>query len=730
MLEIDGFVKSIIYRNKDNFYTVMVFETPDGEISAVGTLPVAEAGSHYTLTGHMAYHDKYGEQFEFQTAQFSMPKSLDSIEKYLASGILPYIGKGFAKSIVKKFGEDTMDVLDKNPARLREVRGLGRVKVDAIISALEESRASMESILYLQDLGFSTNQATRIYKTYGDNTIAVVKANPYQLIDDIKGIGFGLADMCALKGGYSPESEERILAGVTFVLDESSRQNGNTFMDKEDLLKKASSLLGLDRSLVEVQVNEKILSGRLIFKYLEDREVVYQERLFQAEDLAATRLAQMYLEPHSFSRNISLSYLMGSRLDDDQKKAVQAVFSNKISIITGGPGTGKTSIVKAIVRLAEENNLKFLLAAPTGRAAKRMEEATGAEASTIHRMLKFTGAGDGQGFFDHDQDNPLDADLIVIDEASMVDIDLMANFMDAIMPKTSLVLVGDVNQLPPVGPGNVLADLIKSGVPRVMTLEKIYRQDEDSTIVTNAHRINQGLMPEVNKGKDFFFIEGGKDAQKTLVDLVKRRLPEYYKLDPFEDIQVLSIMKKRSLGTLELNSRLQESLNPINSRAFLEFGGVAYRVGDKVIHQKNNYKLAYQTKNGVKDEGVFNGDMGRVAQVNLERQEMTVVFDDDKEVIYDKESLPELMPSYAITVHKSQGSEFKAVVIPIFRGPYMLLTRNLIYTGVTRAKDLVVLVGDWEALKTMVDNDKVSVRNSSLDYKLKEKLSMLEDIYA
>lgn len=730
MLEIDGFVKSIIYRNNDNFYTVMVFETPDGEISAVGILPVAEVGSHYTLTGHMTYHDKYGEQFEIQTAQFSMPKSLDSIEKYLASGILPYIGKGFAKRIVKKFGEETLDILENKPKRLKEVRGLGRVKVDAIIAALEESRASMESILYLQDLGFSTNQATRIYKEYTDNTIAVVKANPYQLIDDIRGIGFGLADRCALKGGYSPESEERILAGVGFVLDESSRQNGNTFMDKEDLLQKSSSLLGIERSLVEGLVNEKIMSGRLVFKYLEGREVIYQERLFQDEDLAATRLAQMYLEPPSFSRNISLSYLMGSMLDEDQKKAVEAVFSNKISIITGGPGTGKTSIVKAIVRLAEENKLKFLLAAPTGRAAKRMEEATGAEASTIHRMLKFTGAGDGQGFFDHDQDNPLDADLIVIDEASMVDIELMANFMDAIMPKTSLVLVGDVNQLPPVGPGNVLADLIKSGVPRVMTLEKIYRQDEDSTIVTNAHRINQGLMPEVNKGKDFFFIDAGWEAQNTLVDLVKRRLPEYYKLDPFEDIQVLSIMKKGSLGTLELNERLQEALNPINSRPFLEFGGVAYRVGDKVIHQKNNYKLAYQTKEGVKDEGVFNGDMGRVAQVNPQRQEMTVVFDDDKEVIYDKESLPELMLSYAITVHKSQGSEFKAVVIPIFRGPYMLLTRNLIYTGVTRAKDLVVLVGDWGALKTMVDNDKVSVRNSSLDYKLKEKLSMLEDIYA
>lgn len=730
MITLEGSITSIIFRNEENLYTVFKFDTPDSEITAVGSLPQAELGTTYELEGDIIYHDKYGEQFVFKTAHIVMPKTSQAIEKYLASGLIPHIGKATAKRLVKKFAEDTLRIMEEEPERLKEIRGLGKVKIQAISKAVLESKVSRDAILFLQDMGFGPSQAVKIYTNYREKTIEIIKKNPYRLIEDIGGIGFKIADRTALKSGFARDSEERILAGTRYVLDYSASQNGDTFLYKDQLVNEASKLLSLDESYIETIIAKKIIEGSLVQRSVGDRQVLYSDRLFDAEELSATRLVQISLSEASYHDIDYTGAFEETFLDDEQKKAVWQVFNNKITVITGGPGTGKTSIVNTIVSLAEANDISYLLAAPTGRAAKRMEESTAREASTIHRMLKYFVSPDGFQNYDHDSENPLEADLIIIDEASMVDIELMARFVDAIPADTSLVLVGDIDQLPSVGPGNVLKDLIKSEIARVITLNKIYRQDEESTIVTNAHRINSGLMPLVNEGKDFFFIEEKVYSRTSdlLIDLVKRRLPCHYKLDPKDDIQVLSVMKKGDLGTYELNKKLQQALNPEEDGEALELGDSIYRVGDKVMQQRNNYDLKYKTKDGTEQAGVFNGDMGVITKVDSKNQDISVKFDDGSVARYGKENLNELMHSYAITIHKSQGSEFPVVVIPIFQGPSMLLTRNLIYTGVTRARRLVVLVGESQILRKMVENNEISLRNSSLDIRIKEKIELFKGV--
>lgn len=730
MLEIQGYIKNIIFRNEENLYTVAVLETSDGDLTVVGMLPRAELGTYYDLEGHMVYHDKYGEQFDIQTAHISMPKSSDSIEKYLSSGILPHIGKRTAKRIVERFGEDTLEIMEDNPQRLKEIKGLGQVKIKAIVEAMDEHRTSRDSMLFLHEMGFGTSQAAKIYNKYKDQTINVIKANPYKLIDDIQGIGFKIADKTALKSGYAIDSDERVLAGLKYCLENAASRNGDTYLKKGQLLQKASDLLGLGEEHIENLIIRKTMDGSLVQQRIDGEDAIYYERLYRAEDLTASRMVQIGLEDPGWQAIEHDQVLEESILDEDQKDAVRQVFHNKISIITGGPGTGKTSIVKAIVEVAEKNDISILLAAPTGRAAKRLEESTSKEASTIHRMLKYYMAEGGFQFFDHDRDNPLEADLIIIDEASMIDIELMSNFVDAIKAETSLVLVGDIDQLPSVGPGNVLKDMINSGICKVVTLEKIYRQAEDSSIVTNAHRINNGDLPIVNQGKDFFFLPTSSSLESSdlILDLITRRLPQYYKFDPLEDIQVLSVMKKGDLGTIELNRKLQAVLNPSNSQDFIEIGNSIYRKGDKVMQQKNNYNLKYRDESSNEDMGVFNGDMGIIEEINPDKQEMIIRFDDNRLAKYEKENIGELMHAYAITIHKSQGSEFPVVIIPIFPGPYMLLTRNIIYTGVTRAKKLVVLVGSQKTLKEMIDNDEISSRDSSLDIRMREKVELFKGV--
>lgn len=730
MIKIQGYITNIIFRNEENLYTVGVFETMDGEITAVGKLVSAEIGSHYELIGDMVFHDKYGEQFDIKTAQIVMPKTEEAIEKYLSSGIFPHIGKKTAKNIVKKFGDEALEIMESTPNRLKEIRGLGKVKIKAITEALNEHKYSRDAILFLQEAGFGTKQAMNIYNEYKDETINVILENPYKLIDDIPGVGFKIADRTALKNGFAKDSEERIIAGIKYILEYSSSQNGDVFIEKYVLLRECSKILEISVNLIERVMELSIINGELVQKQVNNKYVIYNEKLYMAEDLAATRLIQMELSDQAWSDIDFDKAFENSILDEEQRQAVFHAFNNKITVITGGPGTGKTMIVNTIVEVAENNGISFLLAAPTGRAAKRMEESSGKKASTIHRMLKYYVAEDGFQVFDYDSDNPLEADLIIIDEASMIDIDLLSRFVDAITSETSLILVGDVDQLPAVGPGNVLKDLISSGYARVIKLEKIYRQDEDSSIVINAHRINQGQMPIFKASKDFFFVPcfSFNNTSNTLLDLVNRRLPNFYKIDPIEDIQVLSIMKKGDLGTIELNKKLQNILNPDNNDEVIEYGEFTYKVGDKVMQQKNNYNLKYIDKDGNEDEGVFNGDMGRIIAINSEKIEMTVNFDDGKTSVYSRENISELMHSYAITVHKSQGSEFPTIVIPIFAGPYMLLTKNLIYTAVTRARDLVVLVGDIDALERMIKNDTISERNSSLDIRMKEKAELFRGV--
>lgn len=730
MLKIQGYITNIIFRNSENFYTVAVLETTDGELTVVGVLPSDEIGTHYELQGDMVYHDKYGEQFSIETALIVLPQTTEAIEKYLASGILPHIGKKTAKRIVKKFGDQALEIMENQPERLAEIKGLGEVKIRAISQAMEDQGASRNSILFLQEMGFGTNQAMRIYKEYGDQTVNAIKSNPYRLIEDIQGIGFRIADRTALQSGFNKESLERILAGLKYTLDYSARQNGDTYIDKENFIQMTTRLLEVSSDLISKAIDGQVMNGKLIQKKLGDREVIYNEKLYLAEDLTATRVLQMIKSPPKWEDIDFQGAFEKSVLDDDQKKAVMDAFSNKVIIITGGPGTGKTMVVNTIVDVAERNNISVLLAAPTGRAAKKMEEASERAASTIHRMLKYSQGDDGFQSFDHDRDNPLEADMIIIDEASMLDIDLMSKFIDAVTSVTSLVLVGDVDQLPSVGPGNVLKDLIKSAKVKVRALVKIYRQDESSTIVTNAHRINNGLMPIFKGSKDFFFVDtpSMEASPDVLIDLVKRRLANYYDLDPKVDIQVLSIMKKGDLGTWELNKRLQEALNPAKDENHIEYGDVVFRLGDKVMQQKNNYNLKTTNEDGQEDLGVFNGDMGTIVDLDAEKIQMKVEFDDKRTALYAKENIAELMHSYSITIHKSQGSEFPLVLVPIHPGPYMLLTRNLIYTAVTRAKDKVVLVGDRKTLQRMVENDNISQRNSSLDIRLQEKARLFEGV--
>lgn len=731
MLEIEGMITDIIFRNEENGYTVSKFETDDGEITVVGLLPATELNKNFTLTGEIVYHDKYGEQFKIHTASISMPKTKSGIIKYLSSGLIPHIGEKTALKIVNHFGEDAIEKIENNPSILLEIKGIGKKRIKNIAKALEEQKNSRDIILFLQEMGFGISHSTRIYMYYQEETIEMVTKDPYRLIEDIRGIGFIIADRIAMQNGVAPDSEFRIYAAIKFTLGNASINNGDCFLYTEDLIERTSELLNLPAENIERVIVMKIMDGSLVKDVIDDREIIYYENLYRAEDLVSTRLIQLI--NLKTTADIDINTILGSQslnmLDEKQKTAVQEVFNNKVSVITGGPGTGKTTIIKSVVEVAKKTDNKVILCAPTGRAAKRLEESTGLSATTIHRLLKYTKQDDGFLSFEHDRDNPVDGDIIIVDEASMMDIEITARLVDAITINSSIVFVGDIDQLPSVGPGNVLRDIIDSGFAKTITLDTIYRQNEDSNIVTNAHLINTGKMPLVNEeGKDFFFIKTHShyEASKIIADLVNRRLPNYYKYDPFEDIQVLSIMKRGLVGTEELNKNLQNVLNHQNSSNIVEYKDVVYSVGDKVMQSVNNYSLEYTDEFGMKQEGVFNGDMGIITDLDSETGTLVVKFDDGRIVKYEKTNIDELMLSYAITIHKSQGSEFKAVVIPITSGPYMLLTRNLIYTAITRAKELVVLVGDEEVLKRMIDNNMISSRNSSLSHRMRIKSELFE----
>jgi exodeoxyribonuclease V alpha subunit len=737
MLELEGTVSGIVFRNDDNGYSIVRFSCEGEQVTLVGYMPLVREGEQLKVKGEWVYHPVYGEQVQVSEYAETVPSTLEGIEKYLASGLIPGIGPKTAKRIVDTLGKEALDIIQYNPMRLTEVEGIGEKKARRIAEAFEEQRGLREVMVFLQTYGISTAFAIKIYKRYREETIKLIKQNPYRLVEDIEGIGFKRADRIAMAMGMETNSPGRVYAGTKYVLTELAGA-GHVFVPKEALVSRAAGLLEVEPRQVEDAISSLAIAGQLKIEDSPDGPVVYYMPYYYAETSVAAKLVQLALmEYDTFDLDMERELEAFEKkyrivLDNVQKEAVIQSMRNGIVVITGGPGTGKTTTIKAIIGIFEEKGLKVALAAPTGRAAKRMAQACGREASTIHRLLEFSYQEEEHvSAFGRDEDNPLDCEVLIIDEVSMVDILLMHHLLKAVRPGTRLVMVGDVDQLPSVGAGNVLRDIITSGVVRVVRLKTIFRQQGESSIVVNAHRINEGLYPVTNaRDGDFFFIEK-KDMQQaldTIIDLCKSRLPKYDGYNPMTDIQVLSPMRKGPVGVDNLNLRLRESLNPAaRGKGEKKSGNYVFRVGDKVMQIRNNYSMKWEASlpgGGTEEgEGVFNGDLGIIESLDEEEGQLVVVFDDDKRVTYRFNQLDELEPAYAVTVHKSQGSEFPVVVMPVFWGPPMLVTRNLLYTALTRAKKLAVLVGREEHLRRMVDNNRISRRYSALDRRMRDILS-------
>jgi exodeoxyribonuclease V alpha subunit len=734
MLELEGMVASIVFRNDENGYSIVRFDSEGERITLVGFMPLVREGENLKVKGEWTYHPVYGEQVQVTEYSSITPSTLDGIQKYLASGLIPGIGPKTAKKIVTTLGKDSLDIIQYNPKQLMRVEGIGEKKAQRIAEAFEEQRGIREVLMFLQTYGISTAFALKIYKKYREDTIKLIKQNPYRLVDDVEGIGFKRADKIAVSMGMEHDSPGRIMAGTKHVLNEFAGA-GHVFAPKGLLAERAAKLLGVEECRVEDAITSLAVSGQVKLEGTED-QVVYHMPFHYAETSVAARLTSLALADYDTLDMDTEDEIAGYQarqgivLDQAQKEAVTQSVHNGIVVVTGGPGTGKTTIIKAVIDLLEGKGLKVALAAPTGRAAKRLAQACGRQASTIHRLLEYSyHENEHMSGYGRNEDNPLDCSVLIIDEVSMVDILLMHHLLKAVETGTRLVMVGDVDQLPSVGPGNVLKDIISSGVVKVVRLKKIFRQEKESSIVINAHRINQGKYPVVgSRDGDFFFIET-RDMQQavdTIIDLCKNRLPRYNGYDPFTDIQVLSPMRKGIVGVENLNTRLRESLNPPSpGKGERKSGGTLFRTGDRVMQVRNNYSLKWEAVDGtaVEGEGVFNGDLGIIESIDEEEQELVVVFDDDRRVCYRFNQLDELEPAYAVTVHKSQGSEFPVMVMPVFWGPPMLVTRNLLYTAVSRARQLVILLGSEKCLRRMVDNNRITRRYSALDRRMREILA-------
>ena len=718
-MKIEGIVSNIRYRNDESGYSVMTLVTSDSDITIVGTMPFFNEGDRIEVIGDLIYHDKYGEQLNIKNVRLKKPSDRESIIKYLSSGNIRGIGKKTAERIYNVFGKDSLDILYNNPEKLIEVEGIGKKKLEDIKLSAEETKDSRKSLEYLQGLRISYNLAMKIYNKYGENTIDIVKSNPYKLIEDIKGIGFNMADSLARNMQMESNSPFRISAGLRYVIDYEADFNGHTSLEADYLIEEAAKLLKADKNLIAAQIETDLLSGKLELVEIEEKSYVYSKGLYKAEKSVAINLAKKIKEPYIFDVSIDEDLTSYSK---EQKIAIENAFENMFLVITGGPGTGKTTIINAITKILDKNDMTYALAAPTGRAAKRMQEATDSDAITIHRLI---GIRPDLTIAEYNEENPIEKDYIIVDEVSMVDIYLMKSLLDAIGESTSLILVGDSDQLPSVGPGNVLSDILNSPAKSIR-LKKIFRQAGESNIIVNAHRINEGKYPFLNQpDKDFFFIDTNSFGfQNTLLDLIANRLPNFYKFDPIKDIQVLSLSKKTQWGVDSINKAIQEAIN--KEKNFLKVNDKVFKLYDKVMQIRNNYDLRAQNY-VANDDGVYNGDIGIVIEIESNEESLKVEFDDGKIVKYKKEDIRDLDLSYAITVHKSQGSEFKCVIIPMMQVAPMLLTRNLLYTGVTRAKKLVILLGDKRYIKKMVDNDKANDRNSNLSYWIREMESILAD---
>jgi len=732
LVTIQGIVEEIIFSNEINGYTVCEIKIEDDVVTAVGYMPFINTGETLKLTGRWVTHPDYGDQLKVETYEKIPPQTLDELEKYLGSGIIKGVGPSTAAKIVKYFGEETIDIIQFTPERLAEIKGITADKAFRIGQAFQEQRELREVVMFFQQYGISAAFSAKIYRVFGERTIEEIKSNPYKLADEIFGISFKTADRIAMSLGIDCTSEYRVRSGIKYILKQAA-SNGHTFIPETKLIDHTSELLNVDVSSINNSLISLAIDKSVCIEKEGDENRVYLSQYYYAELGVCRKL--MELSNVRFDGDLSdfdekldqLQAKQGIVLADMQKVAIREALTSGVLVITGGPGTGKTTIIKSIIKLLGSEGYEVALAAPTGRAAKRMSEAAEFEAKTIHRLLEIGYSGsENEQSFSRTEENPIESDVIIIDEMSMVDILLMDNLLKAVAPGTRLILVGDVNQLPSVGAGNVLKDIIASGMIKTVKLTEIFRQAQESMIIVNAHRVNRGEMPLLNiKDKDFFFLRrgGAEDIVRTIVDLCSKRLPVSYGFDPMRHIQVLTPTKKGVTGVYNLNAELQRVLNPQHrKKAEKASANFVFREGDKVMQVKNNYSLRWEKlhRPNVEGMGVFNGDTGIIQVIDDAEQKIIVLFEDDKIVEYDYSILDELEPAYAITIHKSQGSEFPVVIMPVFPGPSVLMTRNLLYTAITRAKDFVILVGVENTLNEMVNNDRETLRYSCLDEKLRK----------
>ena len=726
MSKFEGTVEDIVFRNDQNGWTVASIKL-DGDrkrITAVGVMPFLSTGEHAIFDGELTDHKDYGRQIKVQSYEATRPETKSGVERFLASGLIKGVGPATARQIVDYFGKRALDVLESEPERLTEVPGIGPKRAAMIAESFAQHNDMRNTLIFLQNYGLSPNLSMKIYRAFGDMTESVLRSNPYRLVDEIDGVGFRIADDIAMSLGFGRESEFRLRSGIKYVLNEAANSAGHVYLPRPMLLAQAARVLNAEEALVDGVMRGLVLQGDLIAETVGEDTAVYLPRLHRAECEAARLMLRLKksVRPPRLGQAEALAQIkrhedaLGVSLCAEQRQAALAALMEGVCVITGGPGTGKTTSINVIIRLMRQLG-EVELCAPTGRAAKRMSEATGCPARTIHRLLEYSGERQG---FARDEDNPLDADVVIVDEMSMVDVFLMRSLLCALRPGTRLVMVGDVDQLPSVGAGNVLKDLIASDTLRVVRLTEIFRQAGQSQIVLNAHRINRGEYPEIRtKGTDFFLErrQTPEETGRSVVALVQSRLPKYMGLDPLRDIQVMAPMKRGDVGVFALNARLQEALNPPGDKPQLNHGGAIFRLGDKVMQVRNNYDLVWN-RSGEEGEGAFNGDIGYILAVDAKARALTVEFDDGRVADYDESMLDDLELAYCMSVHKSQGSEFDAVVLPLLSGPPMLLTRNLLYTAVTRAKRLVVIVGREGCVRAMVDNNHITCRYSALDIRL------------
>ena len=736
---VTGYIDHIIFRNEDNGYTVMVLKgaEEEEELTCVGSFPVVTQGASVELEGNFTQHPVYGKQFQAVRLTEKMPEDALAMERYLGSGAIKGIGAALAGRIVRHFGEDTLRIVEDEPERLSEVKGISEKKAREIAMQIAEKSDMRKAMMFLQKYGISLNLGAKIYQKYGDSVYSVLQENPYRLADDISGVGFKIADEIAYRIGIHTDSDYRIKSGMIYTLLQATGE-GHVFLPKEELFQRASELLGVDSSYMEKHLVDLSMDRKIIQKEQENQILIYPAQYYYLELNTARMLRELDIfcpeDEKMVERRIAqIEKETGTVLDEMQKKAIMEAAGHGLLVLTGGPGTGKTTTINAIIRYFEGEGAEIRLAAPTGRAAKRMTETTGYEAQTIHRLLELSGMpeDDREGqpiHFERNAENPLEADVIIIDEMSMVDIHLIHSLLMAVTAGTRLILVGDENQLPSVGPGNVLRDIIRSGQFPVVELKKIFRQASESDIVVNAHKINKGEQVEINnKSRDFFFLKR-YDADiiiRVVIALIQEKLPKYVEAKPFE-IQVLTPMRKGLLGVERLNQILQRYLNPPDaSKKEREVGQGLFREGDKVMQVRNNYQLEWEIRGryGIpieKGVGVFNGDTGIIKTINEFAETAEVEFEDGRWAEYSFKQLEELELAYAVTIHKSQGSEYPAVIIPLLSGPRMLMNRNLLYTAVTRARKCVTVVGSEETFREMIRNEKQQRRYSSLDLRIQE----------